>query len=54
MCTAIREMMEDSRTEGMLEGIRVMIKTARKYHASDEEIMEQLMTELAISKDDAR
>lgn len=58
MCTAIREMMEDSksegRLEGRLEGIRIMIKTARKYEASDEEIIEQLMTELKMSEDDAK
>lgn len=58
MCTAIREMMEDSKSEGRMEGrmevIGVMIKTARKYHASDEEIIEQLMTELSVSEDEAR
>ena len=32
MCTAIREMMEDSKSEGRMEVIGVMIKTARKYH----------------------
>ncbi len=54
MCTAIREMLEDSKSEGRMEGIRVMIKTARKYHASDEEILEQLVTELSINEDEAR
>ena len=54
MCTAIREMMEDSKSEGRMEVIGVMIKTARKYHASDDEIMEQLMTELSISEDEAK
>ena len=54
MCTAIRELMEDSKAEGRMEVIGVMIKTARKYHASDEEIIEQLMTELSVSEDEAR
>lgn len=58
MCTAIREMMEDSKSEGRMEGrmevIGIMIKTARKYHASDDEIVEQLVTELSISEDEAR
>ena len=47
-------MMEDSKTEDRMEVIGVMIKTARKYHASDDEIMEQLMTELSISEDEAK
>lgn len=55
MCTAIREMMEDSKSEGRLEGrLEGMIKTARKYNASDEEIVEQLMAELKISEEEAR
>lgn len=54
MCTAIREMMEDNKSEGRMEVMGIMIKTARKYHATDEEIMEQLMTELSISEDEAK
>lgn len=54
MRTAIKEMTEDSKSEGRMEGIRVMIKTARKYHASDDEILEQLMTEMSIDEDEAR
>ena len=28
--------------------IKILVKNARKYHASDEEIIEQLMTELSV------
>lgn len=53
MCTAIKEMIEDGRAEGRLEGklegsAEGIIKTARKYGASDTEIIAQLMEELAI------
>ena len=40
MCRAIREMLEDERAEGRAEGnASGIIKTARRYHASDEEII---------------
>ncbi|MBQ8802742.1 MAG: hypothetical protein IJZ53_03775 [Tyzzerella sp.] len=51
MCRAIREMLEDERAEGNASGI---IKTARRYHASDEEIIHQLMEGLEIDKDKAK
>lgn len=38
---------KDILNQGRAEGI---IKTARKYHASDEEILEQLMQELSIEE----
>lgn len=41
----------EGRAEGHAEGI---IKTARKYHAADEEILHQLMEELSINIEVAR
>lgn len=54
MCTAIKEMMKDSRQEGRLECIRAMVKMARRYCASDEEILEQLVAELSVDENEAR
>ncbi len=45
---------EEGRAEGRAEAIRVMIKTARKYNVSDEEIIEQLVNELSIDEEEAK
>ena len=37
-----------------MEVIKILVKNARKYHASDEEIIEQLMTELSVDKAKAK
>lgn len=50
MCKAIKEMIEEGRMEGRIDGI---ISTARRYHASEEDIMEQLMEEFDIDKEKA-
>ena len=63
MCKAIKEMIEDGKSEGKNEGriegrnegrIEGIIRTARRYHASDSEIIEQLMEELAMDEKQAR
>lgn len=41
----------EGRAEGLADGI---IKTARRYHASDDEIVAQLVQELKISTDEAK
>ena len=50
MCKAIKEMIEEGRMEGRIDGI---ISTARRYHASEEDIIEQLMEEFDIDKEKA-
>ena len=49
-----QELLKDEHAEGKEEGrvevIKILVKNARKYHASDEEIIEQLMTELSVDK----
>ena len=50
----LKDEREEGRAEGRAEGIRAVIKTARKYHASDEEIIEQLVMEFAITEDQAK
>lgn len=55
MCQAIKELIEDGRLEGRLEGKVIgIIKTARRYHAKDSEIVEQLMEELQLDEERAR
>ena len=49
-----QELLKDEREEGRMEVIKILVKNARKYHASDEEIIEQLMTELSVDKAKAK
>ncbi len=53
-----QELLKDEHAEGKEEGrmevIKILVKNARKYHASDEEIIEQLMTELSVDKAKAK
>lgn len=58
MCKAIKEMIEEGRLEGRMEGrmegrIDGIISTARRYHASEEDIIGQLMEEFDIDKEKA-
>ena len=49
-----QELLKDEREEGRMEVIKILVKNARKYHASEEEIIEQLMTELSVDKAKAK
>ena len=53
-----QELLKDEHAEGKEEGrvevIKILVKNARKYHARDEEIIEQLMTELSVDKSKAK
>lgn len=51
MCKGLRDWLEEEVSQGKAEGI---IKTARKYNATDEEIIEQLMAELDMDMDTAK
>lgn len=55
MCKALDELYQDGVNEGIHRGIHQgihqgIIKTARKYHATDDEIVSQLMEELQIDE----
>lgn len=47
MCKGLRDWLTEEKAEGI-------VKTARKYHATDEEIMKQLMEELGIDYEVAK
>ena len=51
MCEGLRGWMEDERAQGRAFGI---VQMARKYHASDEEIILQLMDSLKIDEEHAK
>lgn len=46
--------MNQGRAEGRAEAVRVLIKTARKYCVSDEEILKDLVTEMSMTEAEAR
>ncbi|MGN0141198.1 MAG: Rpn family recombination-promoting nuclease/putative transposase [Roseburia sp.] len=52
MCTAIREMMEDSRREGMAEGIKVLIETCRELGLSREDTLLRTANKFNMCKDE--
>ena len=59
MCEGLRGWMEDERAQGRAEGYNAghalgIVQMARKYHASDEEIILQLMDALKIDEDHAK
>lgn len=59
MCKAIKDLMEDSRIEGRLEGEILgrasgMIVILRKYQVADDEIIQQLVEELEIDEEKAK
>ena len=49
-----QELLKDEREEGRIEVIKILVKNARKYHAKDEEIIRQLMTELSVDETKAK
>lgn len=51
MCKGLRDWLADEVAEGKAEGI---VKTARRYHAKDSEIIEQLMEELNMDEETAK
>lgn len=55
MCKGLRDWLADEVAEGKAEGkAEGIVKTARKYHAKDEEIIEQLMEELGVDEETAK
>lgn len=51
MCKGLRDWLDEEVAEGKAAGI---VKTARRYHAKDEEIIEQLMEELGVDEEIAK
>ena len=47
MCKGLRDWLEEEKAEGI-------VKTARKFHATDEEIIKQLVEELDIDDEVAK
>lgn len=52
MCTAIREMMEDSRKEGISTGIKALIETCRELGLSREDTLLRTANKFCICKDE--
>lgn len=49
-----KDILNAGKKEGRLEAVRIVIKTARKYNADEEEIVNLLMTEFEISEEEAK
>lgn len=55
MCKGLQSWMEREKTEGRAEGrAEGIVKTARKYNATDQEIIVQLMEELGVGVEKAK
>ncbi len=53
MCNVSEGILEQGIQQGLQQGIQAMIRTVRKYGASDEEIVMQLIEEFQIDKTEA-
>lgn len=49
-----KDILNQGRAEGRAEAVKVLIKTARKYHVSDEEIIKELVAEMSMDEAEAR
>ena len=49
-----KDILNQGRAEGRAEAVRVLIKTARKYRVSDEEILKDLVTEMSMTEAEAK
>ena len=53
MCNALEELRHEGRWEGILEGIRAIVRTCRNFHISEEDTVRNIMNEFSLSQEEA-
>ena len=53
MCNALEELRHEGRWEGILEGIRAIVRTCRNFHISEEDTVRNIMNEFSLSQKEA-